>query len=416
LAGLRQTRRGALHVAGSALDDRTARFISGIARRRDPGADSGGILSAPPLGRAVIAPGPEFTYLNHAAAGVLPIRTRDVLVEIVEGQARAGVLGFVPVESNLPAYRERIGAFVGAHADEIAFLRNTGDGANTIARGLAWRAGDEVIICDNEFGSNALPWLALREFGVVVKFVETARERMTPEVLEREIGPRTRLVAVSWVSFSDGYRHDLAALSALAHARGALFCVDAIQALGAFPLDVRADGIDALYAGGAKWLLALPGVSFLYVSRALQQQLTVRWRGWRDVIDIWNFFDYEQDLAPSAARYEGGTQNFLGIAALDASMSVLAEAGVERIAAHVLALTDRLTEGLLARGAAVHSLRARGTSSGIVTFTSPGRDPVEQGRALGREGFVTTYRPSGIRVSPHGYNTADEIDAFLARI
>lgn len=355
-------------------------------------------------------------YLNHAAAGVLPVRTRDALVEIVDGQARAGVLGFVPVEANLARSRERVGAFVGARGDEIAFLRNTGDGANTIARGLAWAPGDEIVVCDNEFGSNVLPWLALREHGVVLKFVETARERLTPAVLARMLTARTKVVALSWVSFGDGYRHELAPLAALAHARGALFCVDAIQGLGAFPLDVRADGIDALYAGGAKWLLALPGVSFLYVSRELQDRLTVRWRGWKDVADIWNFLDYEQPFAPGAARYEGGTQNFLGVAALENSMAVLAEAGVERIAAHVLALTDRLYEGLLARGARVTTLRGRGISSGIVTFRMPDRDPVEQGRALGRKGFVTTYRPSGIRVSPHGYNTADEIDAFLAEL
>jgi selenocysteine lyase/cysteine desulfurase len=344
---------------------------------------------------------------------MLPCRTRDVLVEIVEGQARAGLAGFLAVESHLDRYRARVAAFVGAQPGEIAFLRNTGDGANTIARGLSWEAGDEIVLCDNEFGSNALPWLALRELGVQVRFVRTAAERLTPAVLERMLGPRTRVVALSWVSFADGYRHELAPLSALAHVHGALFCVDGIQALGAFPLDVVRDGIDALYAGGAKWLLALPGVSFLYVSEALRERLAVRWRGWRDVRDIWDFFAYDQPLAPGAARFEGGTQNFLGIAALGSSMDVLAGAGIERIAAHVLALTDRLVDGLCARGAALQTLRGPGISSGIVTFTLPGKDPVALGRTLGRLGFNVTYRASGIRVSPHGYNTEAEIDAFL---
>jgi selenocysteine lyase/cysteine desulfurase len=355
-------------------------------------------------------------YLNHAAAGVLPCRTRDVLVELVEGQARAGVLGFSAVEAKLGAYRERIGAFVGAQGEDIAFLRNTGDGANTIARGLDWAPGDEIVLCDNEFGANAYPWLALREAGVVIRLIATARERLTPGVLARAMTSRTRLVALSWVSFADGYRHELAPLAAIAHARGALFCVDAIQGLGAFPLDVCADGIDALYAGGAKWLLALPGVSFLYVSPALRERLAVRWRGWRDVADIWNFLDYDQPLAPGSARYEGGTQNFYGIAALDASIAVLASAGTERIASHVLALTDHLVENLRARGALLSTLRGPGISSGIVTFSLPGQDPVRAGRDLGKRGFVTTYRPSGIRVSPHGYNTFEEIDAFVAAL
>jgi selenocysteine lyase/cysteine desulfurase len=370
-------------------------------------------VSSAPLGPETIATGSGIVYLNHAAAGVLPRATRDALVGLVEGQAREGVLGFVAVESQLDRYRERVGAFIGATGSQIAFLRNTGDGANTIARGLDWRAGDEIVICSNEFGSNALPWLALRELGVRVVMVDAPRERLTPAVLERVMTPRTRLVAVSWVSFADGYRHELAPLSAVAHAGGALFCVDAIQGLGAFVLDVKRDGIDALYAGGAKWLLAIPGVSFLYVSPELQDRLTVRWRGWRDVENIWDFFAYDQPLAASAERFEGGTVNFLGIAALDASIEVIAAAGVAEIEAHVLRLTDRLADGLMRAGAMLSTDRGSGISSGIVTFALPGTDSVRLGRRLGRAGYVTTYRPTGIRVSPHGYNTEDEIDAFL---
>ena len=373
-------------------------------------------MTSPPLGRDRVAPGEGVVYLNHAAAGVLPTATRDAVVRLVDGQARAGVLGFVPVEANLARSRERVGAFIGAAGDEIAFLRNTSDGANVVARGLDWQPGDEIVLCDNEFGSNALPWLALREFGVNVRFIHAPQERMTPDVLAQAMSERTRLVAVSWVSFADGYRHDLAALGKVAHARGALFCVDAIQALGAFPLDVKAAGIDALYAGGAKWLLALPGVSLLYVERSLQERLAVRWRGWRSALDIWDFLDYEQPLAPGAMRYEGGTQNFLGIAALETSLGVLAEAGVERIAEHVLSLTDELVESLRARGCELLSERGEGISSGIVTFLPRGRDPVELGRELGRAGIVTTFRKSGIRVSPHGYNTRDDIAALLAAL
>ena len=367
----------------------------------------------PPLGRDAIAPGTDVVYLNHAAAGVLPRRTRDALVAMVDGQARAGILGILPVESHLAEFRERIATFIGASGDEIAFQRNTGDGANTIARGLSWRGGDEIVICDNEFGSNALPWLALTDSGVNVRFIASPAERMTPEVLAAAMTPRTRLVAVSWVSFADGYRHDLAALSEVVHARDAIFCVDAIQALGAFPLDVRACSIDALYAGGAKWLLALPGVSVLYVARSLQERLAVYWRGWRDVDDIWDFHNYGQPLAGSAARYEGGTLNYLGIVALDTSMAVLREAHVARIGAHILALTDRLVAGLASAGATIRTARGDGISSGIVTFEVPGRDSVALGRDLGKRGFVTTFRKTGIRVSPHGYNTVEEIDAFV---
>jgi cysteine desulfurase/selenocysteine lyase len=320
------------------------------------------------------------------------------------------VLGVWELERRLAALRERAGRFIGASGEEIAFLRNTGDGANVVARGLDWNAGDEVVLCDNEFGANAYPWLALREQGVVMRLIEAPRERMTPGVLARVMTPRTRVVAVSWVSFADGYRHDLEALANVAHEGGALLCVDAIQGLGAFPLDVKRSGVDALYAGGAKWLLSTPGVSLLYVDRALQDRLAVRWRGWRDVEDIWDFLDYAQPLARNASRYEGGTQNFLGITGLATSMDVIDEGGVPEIAEHVLALTDHLVERLRSIGAEIRSERGPGRSSGIVTFDLPGIDPVALGRRLAQAKVVVTYRPSGIRIAPHGYNTRDEID------
>ncbi len=336
-----------------------------------------------------------------------------MLVAGVDGQMRGGVLGVAELERNLDAYRARVGRFVGASGDEIAFLRNTTDGANVIARGIDWQPGDEVILSDNEFGSNAWPWLALRDQGVVPRLLQTAEARMTPEVLAAAMTPRTRAVAVSWVSFVDGYRHDLAALAAVAHAGGALFCVDAMQALGAFAVDVKRIGIDALYAGGAKWLLSLPGVSFLYVDRVLQERLVVRWQGWRAVADPWNFLDYDQPLAPSAARYEGGTPNFLGVAGLCTSLDVLDEARVDRISSHVLELTDYLVERLRAAGADIVSPRGPGVSSGIVTFQAASADPVALGRRLAAKQIVTTYRSTGIRVSPHGYNTRADVDALV---
>jgi cysteine desulfurase/selenocysteine lyase len=346
----------------------------------------------------------------------LPRRTRDVLVRAIDAHAAGGVLGMAAIEANLPQYRERVGRFIGAGADEIAFLRNTGDGANVVALGLDWKPGDEIVMSDDEFGSNAYPWLAVRESGVEIRYIRVPKERMTPDTLRTAMTPRTRLVAVSWVSFADGYRHDLAALAEVAHAGGALLCVDSMQGLGAFPLDVKACGVDAMYAGGAKWLLSPHGVSILYVDRALQERLVVRWRGWRDVADIWSFLDYEQPLAPNAARYEGGTLNLLGVAGLATSLDVLDGAGVPAIAGHVLELTDHLVDGLRNHGAEIDTERGAGISSGIVTFRVRGTDPVALGRRLRAAGIVTTYRAGGVRVAPHGYNTVEEIDAVLAAL
>lgn len=367
-----------------------------------------------PLPRSEFAVTERLVYLNNAATGILPERTRSACSKFLDAQAGAGVLGVFPYERQLPAFRERVARFVGAAGgDEIAFLRNTTDGANVVALGLDWKPGDHVILSDNEFPANAIPWIALRERGVVVDVIDTARERMTADVLRARMTDRTRVVTVSWVSFEDGYRHDLEALAQVAHERGALFCVDAIQGLGAFPLDVRALEIDVLYSGGQKWLLALQGVAFAYVRGGLLERLIPGAPGWRSQRDIWDFLNYGQGYASDASRFEGGTLNFIGALSLDRSIDVIEEAGTAAIGAHVLDLTDRLVEGLLACGANVRSLRGPGISSGIVTFTYPGADPVALGRALQSEGVVTTWRTSGIRVAPHGYNTSDEIDRLV---
>lgn len=367
-----------------------------------------------PLARSEFAVTEHFTYLNHAAVGVLPRRTREALEGFVRGHAEGGVMGVYQVEANMPLYRERVGRFIGASGDEIAILRNTGDGANVIALGLDWQPDDEVLLPDNEFPSNAIPWLALRRHGVNVRCIPTARERLTPDVLRREMTAKTRVVAVSWVSFADGYRHDLAGLAEVTHERNALFCVDAIQGMGAFPLDVRSSNIDALYCGGAKWMLALQGVSFFYLRRELLEKLEVGEPGWRSMSDMWDFLNYEQPYIQNASRFEGGTPNFIGALSLDRSIDAIEEAGTAAIGRHVLQLTDRLYDGLKSLGATIATRRGEGISSGIVTFTMPGHESVALGKALQREGVITTWRASGIRVAPHGYNSLEEIDRMLA--
>jgi cysteine desulfurase/selenocysteine lyase len=375
------------------------------------------LIAAAPLAREQFALEPGLVYVNHAAVGVLPVATRDAVHAMVDDHAARGVLGTAPREMTMPAYRRRVAALIGGRGEEIALLRNTGDGATVIAQGLDLRAGDEVITGANEFGANAYPWLALRERGVTVTLIGAPRERMTPDVLRRMISSRTKVVAVSWVTFDDGYRHDLAALAEVAHAHGALFVVDAIQGLGAFPLDVSATGIDAVYAGGAKWLMALQGVSFLWLRANLLDRIALRMPGWRSVADMWDFLDYAQGPTPDASRYEGGTPNFLGALSLATSIDVLASAGIERIAAHVLALTDRLADGLQSRGYTMSSDRSRDdVKSGIVLFGRDDVDPIALGKRLNEAKICTTYRANGIRVAPHGHNTPGDVDAILAAL
>jgi cysteine desulfurase / selenocysteine lyase len=366
-----------------------------------------------PLPRSEFAVTSRYVYLNHAAAGVLPASTIAAIDEFVAAHAQAGVLGTFPYDLRMPEYREAIGRFIGASGSQIATIPNTSAGPSTIALGIEWEPSDEVLLCDDEFPANAVGWLSLRRAGVDVRLLSAEEGRLTPERLRREISPRTRLVATSWVSYHDGYRHDVAGLAAVAHETGAIFCVDAIQGLGAFPIDVRAAGVDALYAGAGKWMLGLHGAAFLYLNEELNERLQVAMPGWRSVADMWDFHNYEQPFAREALRFEGGTPNLLGTLSIVSAIELFNRCGPGAIARHILALTDRLCEGLHAMGAQLSTQRGESCSSGIVTFAIPGCDSMELGRALEKEGIVTTYRAGGIRVSPHGYSTLEEIESLL---
>ena len=366
-----------------------------------------------PLPRAEFAVTERFVYLNHASAGVLPRTTVAAIEQFAREHAEGGVRATYPYDLRLPEYRDRIGRYIGAAGAEIALVTNTSVAAATVAAGLKWNAGDEVLLCDNEFPANATAWVALRRRGVAVRLLETRHERLTPQRLCRVMTPRTRLIAVSWVSYADGYRHDLAGLAAVAHEGGALLCVDAMQGLGAFTLDVRELDLDALYAGAPKWLLGLHGIGLLCLGARLRDRLELAMPGWRSVRDIWDFHNYEQAYSEQALRFESGTPNIVGALSLVSAIDLFERSGTAAIAEHVLMLTDTLCEGLHAIGARIASPRGLGVSSGIVTYTLPQVDSIELGHALERKGIITTYRATGVRVSPHGYNTVHEIEALV---
>jgi cysteine desulfurase / selenocysteine lyase len=370
----------------------------------------------PPLPRSEFAVTERLVYLNHAAVGVLPASSVAAIETFARAHASAGVLGTYPYDEDTARYRGVIARFIGARAEEIAFVASTSAGAAVLAQSLPWRDGDEIVVADDEFPANVVPWLALRDRGVSVRLIASANEPLTPDRLRREIGAKTKLVAVSWVSYADGYRRDVAALTEVAHRAGALLCVDAIQGLGAIPIDVADAGVDALYSGAGKWLLGLHGAGLLYVRSALLDSLQPGMPGWRSQSDIWDFHNYEQPFARDARRLETGTPNLAGNLALTNAVELLQRSGPADIERWILALTDRLCEGLVRLGARLATAREPAVKSGIVSFDVPDVDSVWLGRALSREGIVTTYRPSGIRVAPHGYNLPEEIDAALETI
>jgi selenocysteine lyase/cysteine desulfurase len=345
--------------------------------------------------------------------GPLPTPTRDAVVAALDAQSVDGCKGIIDVESRTEAVRSSVARAIGAGVDEIAFMRSTSDGALLVANGLDWRDGDEVILTDNEFGANAYPWLNLRDVGVSTVLLRAPVQRLTVETLERVATPRTRVVAVSYVGFSDGYRHDIAALGAWCRERGIIFAVDAIQGFGHLPLDVAASCIDVCYFGVAKWLLSPQGLSVVYVRRELVERLRPALCSWRSVREPMRFLDYAQPLADGARRFDGATINYPAVVGFGESLRLITQASLEQIERHVLHLNERLVSGVRAAGHTIISDLDPRVRSGIVVLGLDGRTPEALASRASEADVQMTIRDSGVRVAPHGYNTEDDVDRIL---
>jgi selenocysteine lyase/cysteine desulfurase len=354
-------------------------------------------------------------YLNHA--GVAPISTRvaEALARYVSEATRQGAFDYARVyDAEIERVRGRAAELIGASRDEIAFVKNTSEGLGLVAAGLDWQRGDRVVVCDLEYPSNVYAWWSLRPQGVETVMLRGRDGALPLESVEAALShPRTRLLALSSVEFASGARNDLPALGRLCRERGVLFCVDAIQSLGCFPLDVEACHIDFLAADGHKWLLSVEGCGLFYCRRALIAGLTPRVVGWRSVTDNLDFDRYHFDLQPGAGRFEEGTPNVPGIFALGAAIDLLLELGVEAIGKRVLALTDELCEALAARGAEVASPRVPGQASGIVAFTLPDEAPARTAARLRAKGVFVVARRGCVRASPHFYNSSEDLERLL---
>ena len=357
----------------------------------------------------------QMAYLNHA--GVAPISTRveEALKRYLRAATDTGARHYTrDYDTEIERVRGRAAVLLGAGAEEVAFVKNTTEGLGLVATGLDWQPGEQVVVCDLEYPSNVYPWWNLRDRGVETIMLRTRNGQLPLELVDETLRqPRVRLLSVSSVEFGNGARNDLEALGRICRERGVLFCVDAIQSLGCFPLDVEHCGIDFLAADGHKWLLSVEGCGLFYCSRRILDRVAPRIVGWRSVTDNQNFDDYHMELQPGAGRFEEGTPNTAGIFGLGAAIDLLLEVGIEDIGQRVLALTDRLVQGLEQRGARVLSPRADGLASGIVSFTWTDEAPKETAdRLLGRDVFVVARR-GGVRASPHFYNSEEDIDRLL---
>lgn len=355
----------------------------------------------------------RYTYLNHAALGPLPRRTADTIAQLAHDFRDKGVLAEAKWFGSIARTRALMAQLLNTSTDEIAFTKNTSQGLSIVAASMPWQRGDVIVTVRGEFPANVYPWQALQQHGVTVRFVQPRNGRICLNDLDVALAG-ARFLAISWVQYSTGFRIDLDAVSKLCAQRGVLLCLDAIQGVGALPIDLRATPVDFCAFGAHKWLLAPQGVGVLYVNqrvRDLLQPANVGWLGvdWRDYTE----FDYETPLFDSAARYEEGTRSLVGITGLEQSVGLLLEIGPEQIEQHLHTLTDYLIHHLMTSGFRVLTPLEPEHRSGIVTFCHPQRSAQELFDALRAARIVCAVREGGVRVSPHLYNTRADVDAVL---
>ena len=351
-------------------------------------------------------------YLNHAAVAPLAQPAAEAMAA---WSADACNFGAFHYDRWLEAYEKlRLGAarMINASRSEIALVKNTSEGIATIALGIDWRRGDKVVAFREEFPANYHPWIRLQAKGVRIEW------RSITDSLDSidQACQGARLLAISFVNYLTGYRVDLKAIGDICRRRGTLFLVDAIQGLGAFPLDVRREGIHALSADGHKWLLGPEGCGVLYIQEDVQDQVEPVEFGWTNVRNYADYSSRDMTLRPDAGRYECGTLNTIGCFGLRAAIDFLNEAGIDRVAAEVLDRSGQLASGVVAKGYELIEPWNRKTGSGIVTFRRPDLDSRLLVKKLRERKIVAAPRQGWVRASPHFYISPADIEEVLAAL
>lgn len=355
----------------------------------------------------------RWIYLNHAAVAPLSRPAARAMQRLVRDVEENGMVNCDEWNQLYTRARRSVASLIGARAEEIAFLKNTTDGLLAVANGIDWKRGDNVVLPEREFPANVYPWLNLGNRQVGIHWVPEREGRLQLEDFAAAIDGKTRVLAVSSVEFLSGFRNDLRQLGQLCRQHDLLFVVDGIQSLGAFPLDVVDLGVDCLAADAHKWLLGPEGCALFYCSRRALKQLQVSALGWAGVASAYDFLSYDLTPYPDARRFETGTQNTAGIAGLKGAVDFLLEQGIPAIATRILELTDHLCAGLQAKRYQILSSRRAEDRSGIVTFSSPRHRAEDLYQTLRSGGVIASLRGGYLRLSPHFYNTVDELDRAL---
>ena len=359
----------------------------------------------------------HYNYLNHAAVSPLPLPTLHAVEAQLKDVHENGSVNFQDWLSTKEQARKLLADMLGAgHPEQIAFMRNTSDALSTVANGLTWQAGDNVVTFRGEFPSNLYPWLRLRDaFGVEVRMCEERNGRVDFDELVNLIDQRTRVVTVSHVQFASGFRIDTERLARVVRRHNALLVVDAIQALGVISIDVEAELIDVAAGAGHKWLMAPEGVGYLYLSDRARERVQPTLVGWVSVPEPFDLANLDQGWNRGTLAWETGTGPAALFYGFKASLELLTGLGVARTEKYLAELSDRLCERLEARkNYEIMSSRLPGEKSQIVCIRhKAGMSPMALYVHLKARNIITAPRADRLRIAPHAYNLPEEIDALV---
>jgi cysteine desulfurase / selenocysteine lyase len=348
-------------------------------------------------------------YLNHAAVAPLPRRTALAMQGLAEDALQFGSIHYDRWLDAYEGLRVAAARLIGANRSEIALIKNTSEGIATVALGLQWHPGDRIVAFREEFPANYYPWLRLDAKRCSVDWLS-----VTDPLEKIEMAcSGAKLLSISFVQYLAGFRADLNTLGAICKRHNCFFFVDAIQGLGAFPLDVEAAHIDALAADGHKWLLGPEGCGILYVRKSRQDSIFPEEFGWTNVAGYNDYASRDMTLRHDAGRYECGTLNTIGCYGLRASIELLLEAEVPNIAAAVQALTDQLAAGAIAKGYQLLGDRTSENGAGIIAIQKPGLDSRRVVNELKQKNIIAAPRQGWIRFAPHFYISPEEIDRVI---
>ena len=357
-------------------------------------------------------------YANHAAIAPWPRAASQAVAEFAQENCEIGAEKYSRWLLREKHLRKNLAGLINADSpNDIALLKNTTEGICTVANGIDWRSGDNMVLPMGEFPSNRLPWLALQRFGVEVREVDIRSSQEPEQALLARMDKRTRLLSVSAVQWTDGLRLRLEILGKACRLNKVLFFVDAIQQLGAMQMDVQACGIDFLAADGHKWLLAPEGIAVFYCREGLRESLQLSQQGWHMVDEPYQFNRDQWQASKAATRFEAGSPNTLGQAALHASVGLLQDVGMQHVEACITANSLSLSAGL-ADISGLELVRPFDTQrvSGIVSFRIPDKGPAEVHRALQQRQLICAIRGDAIRLSPHFYQAGKPLQEILAVI